>query len=77
MTALSGHPRVPILATGTHAQYIKIFSLDGDTLSIIKYHESIRQRIGPISCLSFHPNKVLLAAGTTDETVSLYGPHSS
>lgn len=77
ITALAGHPRVPMLVTGSHAQYIKMFALDGDTLSIIKYHESNSQRIGPISCLSFHPNRLLLAAGSTDEIVSIYGPRQS
>jgi len=66
-----------MLVTGSHAQYIKMFALDGDTLSIIKYHESNSQRIGPISCLSFHPNRLLLAAGSTDETVSIYGPRQT
>ena len=77
MTALAGHPRIPMLVTGSHAQFIKMFTLDGDTLSIIRYHDSIGQRIGPISCLSFHPNRLMIAAGTTDNTVSIYGPRAS
>ena len=29
MTALAAHPRVPVLATGSHAQFIRILTLDG------------------------------------------------
>lgn len=75
MTALAGHPTIPMLATGSHAQFIKILTLDGDTLQVIRYHEKIAgQRIGPVSCLGFHPHKPLLAAGATDEIISLYSP---
>ena len=75
MTALASHPSIPLLATGSHAQFIKILALDGDTLQVIRYHEEIAgQRIGPVSCLCFHPHMPLLAAGATDEIISLYSP---
>lgn len=73
MTALAGHPRIPFLVTGSHAQFLKIFTTDGDAISTIRYHEGLGQRIGPVSCLKFHPHKLLLAVGTTDAMVSLYG----
>ena len=79
MTAFAGHPRIPVLATGSHDQFIKILTLDGDTLNVKRYHEVFRgtaQRIGPVSCLAFHPNKLLLAAGFTDEFLSIYSPMS-
>jgi len=76
MTALACHSTIPLLATGSHAQFIKILAFEGDTLQVIRYHEEIAgQRIGPVSCLSFHPHKPLLAAGATDEIVSLYTPN--
>ena len=75
MTALACHSRIPLLATGSHAQFIKLVTPDGDTLQLIRYHDKISgQRIGPVSCLTFHPNKPLLAAGATDEIISLYSP---
>ena len=76
ITALAGHPRVPMLVTGSHAQFIKMITTDGETLSVIRYHESSVQRIGPISCLTFHPNRLMFAAGATDETVGIYGPRT-
>lgn len=76
MTALAIHPRIPLIATGSHAQFIKIFTLaDGDTLDVIRYHDEIHhRRIGPVSNLSFHPHKLMLASCATDEIVSLYEP---
>ena len=75
LTALAVHPCAPIMATGSHAQFIKMLTLGGEQLGgIIKYHDGfLGQRIGPVSCLAFHPTKVLLAAGATDSIVSIYG----
>jgi len=74
LTALSVHNSAPIMATGSHAQFIKILTLNGDQLgNIIKYHDGfLGQRIGAVSCLAFHPTQLLLAAGATDSIVSVY-----
>lgn len=74
LTALALHNNAPIMATGSHAQFIKILTLGGDQLGgIIKYHDGfLGQRIGPVSCLAFHPVKLMLAAGATDSIVSIY-----
>lgn len=73
MTALAVHKRIPVVATGSHAQFIKILTLDGETLRVIRYHEEMsNHRIGPVSCLEFHPYKPLLVAGATDTFVSIY-----
>ena len=75
MIALACHPRIPLLATGSHAQFIKLFTPDGDTLQVIRYHEKkAAQLIGPVSYLCFHPNKPILAAGAADRIVSIYTP---
>ena len=38
---------------------IKVYNLDGGNLSTIRYHDGFMgQRIGPISCLGFHPHRV-------------------
>jgi regulatory associated protein of mTOR len=74
LTALAVHSLAPVMATGSHAQFIKILTLGGDQLgSIIKYHDGfLGQRIGPVSCLGFHPTRMMLAAGATDSIVSIY-----
>jgi len=73
MTTFSVHKSIPMIATGSHAQFIKLLTLDGDTISIVRYHEKMAShRIGPVSCLAFHPYKPLLAAGATDTFIGLY-----
>ena len=48
MTALAVHKKIPVVATGSHAQFVKILTLDGDTLKVIRYHEEMaNHRIGP------------------------------
>eukprot|EP00727_Mastigamoeba_balamuthi_P000525 m51a1_g1047 putative regulatory-associated protein of mtor (1359) ;mRNA; r:748343-753586 len=73
MTALAVHQHAPIIASGSAAQRIKIHGINGDECNTIKYHEGfLGQRIGPVSCLAFHPYRPLLAAGCTDSWVSVY-----
>ena len=75
MTALAAHSNVPMFATGSPAQFIKIMAYDGTTQQVIRYHDKIQgQRIGPVSCLCFHPHMPYLAAGFADEIVSVYAP---
>jgi WD40 repeat protein len=73
MTALVVHERLPIIASGSHNQFVKVLTIDGETISVIRYHDGfLGQRIGPISALAFHPNRLVLAAGATDSIVSVY-----
>ncbi|KAG0473726.1 hypothetical protein HPP92_015071 [Vanilla planifolia] len=73
LTALAIHRHAPVIASGSAKQIVKVFSLDGEQLSIIRYHPTfMAQRIGSISCLTFHPYRVLLAAGAADACVSIY-----
>ena len=73
MTAFAVHTKVPLIASGAHAQFLKILDFDGETKNVIRYHEGfLGQRIGAVSCLAFHPYKLLLAAGATDPFISLY-----
>ncbi|KAF8748893.1 hypothetical protein HU200_012820 [Digitaria exilis] len=74
LTALAVHRHAPIVASGSAKQMIKVFSLEGEQLTIIRYQPSFMgQRIGSVNCLSFHPYKSLLAAGAGDNAlVSIY-----
>jgi len=73
LTAFSVHSMIPVLATGSHAQFIKLMTLDGEDTASIKYHDGfLGQRIGPVSYLSFHPFRPILAAGATDSIVAIY-----
>lgn len=78
LTALAVHRHAPVIASGSAKQYIKVFSITGEQLSVVRYHNSfLGQRIGPVSCLSFHPYNILLAAGATDAIVSIYSGENS
>ncbi|XP_015778065.1 PREDICTED: regulatory-associated protein of mTOR-like [Acropora digitifera] len=71
--AFEVHHQANVFATGSTSQVIKVYSLNGENLSTIRYHDGFMgQRIGPISCLAFHPHRVHLAAGSTDSFISIY-----
>ena len=73
LTALAIHRHAPIIASGSAKQLIKVFSLEGDPLNTIRYYPTIMaQKIGSVSCLTFHPYEVLLAAGAADALVSVH-----
>lgn len=76
MTAMAAHHTCPLLASGSYNQFIKVLTLEGDTLTVIRYHDGILgQRIGPVATLAFHPCKLLLAAGAADSLISIYAAH--
>ena len=74
ITACAVHTKMPLVATGSEHQYIKLLTLDGKTIQVLRYHEkkSSGHRIGPVSCLAFHRYKPILAAGSTDEYIGIY-----
>lgn len=74
LTALAVHRHAPVIASGSAKQMIKVFSLEGEQLTLIRYQPSFMgQRIGSVNCLSFHPYKSLLSAGAGDNAlVSIY-----
>lgn len=78
LTALAIHRHAPIIASGSAKQLIKVFNLEGDPLGTIRYYPTfMAQKIGSVSCLTFHPYQVLLAAGAADACVSIYADEIS
>ncbi|KAL7248660.1 hypothetical protein ACSBR2_003411 [Camellia fascicularis] len=78
LTALAIHRHAPIIASGSTQQRIKAFNLEGEQLGSIRYYTTFMpQKIGSVSCLTFHPYQVLLAAGAADACVSLYADEIS
>eukprot|EP00005_Dracoamoeba_jomungandri_P001709 CAMPEP_0174254418 /NCGR_PEP_ID=MMETSP0439-20130205/3738_1 /TAXON_ID=0 /ORGANISM="Stereomyxa ramosa, Strain Chinc5" /LENGTH=1175 /DNA_ID=CAMNT_0015335983 /DNA_START=131 /DNA_END=3658 /DNA_ORIENTATION=- len=78
MTAFAVHPYTPIFASGSQNQKIKVMDFEGNQLNLIRYHEGfLGQRIGPVSCMAFHPCIPVLAAGGTDSIVSVYTDQKS
>nr|CAD7574949.1 unnamed protein product [Timema californicum] len=73
MTAMSVHSAANTFACGSVNQYISVYNMAGVSLNTIKYHEGFMgPRIGPVSCLQFHPHRVCLAAGSMDNSISIY-----
>ncbi|KAF5190287.1 Regulatory-associated protein of tor, partial [Thalictrum thalictroides] len=78
LTALAIHRHAPVIASGSAKQLIKVFSLEGAPLGTIRYYPTFMgQKIGSVSCLTFHPYRFLLAAGAADACVSIYADDSS
>ena len=62
LTSAVIHENADIFAIASRQQFIGVLSQEGAALSTIKYHEGFMgQRIGLISCMAFHPYKVLIA----------------
>lgn len=77
LTAMAVHRHAPLIASGSGKRIVKVFNLQGEQLSFIRYHNSfLGHQIGPVSALSFHPYKVYLAAGDTESNVSIYSGDS-
>lgn len=73
MSSMSIHRSANTYACGSPSQFVSVFSLNGNALNTIRTHEGFMgQKLGPVNCLSFHPHKVLLAAGTSDCNVLVY-----
>ncbi|XP_073974210.1 regulatory associated protein of MTOR complex 1 isoform X2 [Rhodnius prolixus] len=74
LKAMDAHPAADLFACGSVNQ-ISVNCWSGIQLNMIKsvYHEWFySSKFGPVGCLSFHPHKVLLAAGSADSSLSIY-----
>ncbi|KAF9817617.1 hypothetical protein SFRURICE_014756 [Spodoptera frugiperda] len=73
LAAIDVHPLCDLVACGSVNQSISIYDLKGTPLNTIKFHEGFMgARIGPVSCLAFHPLRCALGVGSKDSTVSVY-----
>jgi len=80
MTAMAVHPKAHVFACGSVSQHINVHSSDGDLHSTIKYVDGgglMGHRIGAVSCLTFHPYRVCLAAGGMDSLISVFSSEKS
>ncbi|EGC38984.1 hypothetical protein DICPUDRAFT_148338 [Dictyostelium purpureum] len=78
ISSFTVHDNAPLIATGSQNQRIKIMNFTGEEVCTIRYHDGfLGQRIGPVSCLAFHPYNILMGAGATDSIVSIYNGDSN
>lgn len=73
VTTLCGHSQAPLLASATTSQVVKVWSLRGDQVGVVRPHSSILgQPIGPATCLAFAPYSLQLASGGGDSICAIY-----
>jgi len=78
MTAMSHHNFAPVFACGSHHQFVHLCNIEGEKLSSIRFQEGfLRQRIGPVSALAWHPYKLFLAYSTIGPNVAIFSPQQS
>ncbi|KAF4520032.1 hypothetical protein B566_EDAN007181 [Ephemera danica] len=81
MTAMAVHSTTDIFCCGSVSQYINVHPFPGTTpkglgteIGSLRYQEGFRgQRLGPAACLAFHPLRMMLAAGSVDSSIRVYG----
>jgi WD40 repeat protein len=72
MTAFAQHDYAPLWATGSSGQQARVFTNAGEPLADVRFHEGFAgQRIGQVSALAWHPNKLMLAVGAADSYVDI------
>ncbi|KAH0548367.1 regulatory-associated protein of mTOR isoform X1 [Cotesia glomerata] len=74
LTAFAVHPIANLFACGSMHHCISIYNTTTSHLvNTIKFHEGfMSSRISPVSCLNFHPYRVILAAGCIDNSITTY-----
>ncbi|XP_072382819.1 regulatory-associated protein of mTOR [Diabrotica undecimpunctata] len=73
MSCMSIHRFANTYACGSMNQFISIYTLKGTPLNTIRVYEGfMSHKIGPVTCLNYHPHKVALATGTSDCCVNVY-----
>ncbi|XP_033214111.1 regulatory-associated protein of mTOR isoform X2 [Belonocnema kinseyi] len=73
ITAFAVHDAADIFASGSTNQCINVYNICGQTLNSIRFHAGLMgPRIGSVNCLSFHPHRVVLAAGCLDSSITAY-----
>ena len=78
LSALVAHSYAGVIASGSSERAIKLWDLEGNNVASIRYYNSfLGQRIGAVRSLAFHPNSLLLAAGSTDSIATVYSGEGS
>ena len=73
VTTVCSHPHAPLFATATASQVVKVWSMRGEQVGVVRAHTSfLPQRIGPITCLAFSPYSLSLASGGGDSICAVY-----
>lgn len=78
LSALVAHSYAGVIASGSSERAIKLWDLEGNNIASIRYYNSfLGHRIGAVRSLAFHPNSLLLAAGSNDSIATVYSGEGS
>lgn len=73
MSCMAIHRSANTYACGSMNQFISMYTLNGTLLNTIRgYDGFMGHKIGPVTCLNYHPHKMALASGTSDCAVNVY-----
>ncbi|PJF18768.1 Regulatory associated protein of TOR domain-containing protein [Paramicrosporidium saccamoebae] len=73
LLSLDCHSEAALLAVAGADQSVRLYDGEGVSMGSIKYREGFMgQRIAPVTALSFHERRMLLAIGSNDGTTLLY-----
>lgn len=74
LTALASHPGAPLLATGSAAAVVKLWSAGGEPAgpAVRAHGPLLGARVGPVETLAFHPYRGLLASAGRDPFVAVF-----
>ena len=71
ISSVAFHPRLPLLATGSVDNTVKLWRLSFDHDSVIS-ETTLEGHSGSVTSVAFHPTAPLLATGSVDNTVRLW-----
>ncbi|KAG0302962.1 hypothetical protein BGZ98_007096 [Dissophora globulifera] len=74
ISALDLHHHAPVIACGSPTQYIKVWNVNGESLSTVRSYSGIfGQRQARVTSLGFHPHEYVFGVGGDDGWVSILG----
>ncbi|CAO3565796.1 unnamed protein product [Mortierella alpina] len=74
ISALDLHHHTPVIASGSPTQYIKVWSINGESLSTVRSYSGLfGQRQAKVTSLGFHPHEYVFGVGGDDGWISMLG----
>ena len=75
MSSFVVHDSVPLLATASRVQHVKVFRQTGALLHHYKHNANLfDEAMAPASALAFSPIQPLLAVATFAKVITIYSP---
>ncbi|KAI3646285.1 hypothetical protein MP228_009213 [Amoeboaphelidium protococcarum] len=82
VSCMALHDFAPVMAIGSELQFVKVMQASPSshtTWNNIRYNDEgllMGQRIASVSCIAFHPHKLMMAFGGMDQMIPIYNVQS-